>query len=214
MAGTGTSTGGGRTHGIPLMMRALGLFMIIVQLQMHEVTAFWPFNWYLDDMFKLQFPHPTKNDFLLVLKTHLSKDVSLSCGGKKAGSDDGYFHHFDLRPNEARKFYFRADPAEYLVVTCYYSFSGNYLADLVLFDMRWPDIEDCRWKNGGFRFLISSDSALYKITKRGKFLQGDLPLKHCKHFGIFTYDCKEKRHTRPLAGRICTFSEWFTHSIY
>lgn len=216
MAGTGTGGGGGgggsRTHGIPLMMRALGLFMIIIQLQMHVVTALWPFNWFLDDIFSLRLGDPRPTDFLLVVKSHLSKEAALSCGGKRAGSDDGYFHHFSLSPNEARKYFFRADLGEYLVITCYYSFSGNYMADIVLFDMRWPDVEYCRWLNGGCTFLIGSDSSLYKITRRRKTLQGDLSLKHCKHSLVFSYGCHEKQHTRPLAGRICTYFEWFTHS--
>ncbi|OEL23511.1 hypothetical protein BAE44_0015469 [Dichanthelium oligosanthes] len=90
-------------------------------------------------------------------------------------------------------------------VRCNWSYAGNYVAGLTLFDSRWPEAKKCQNPGGEglCRVVFEHDAVFLKTADDGGLrVIGDLPVKQCRrHWLLFSTECSYPDHPHPYAGR-------------
>ncbi|KAL5205682.1 hypothetical protein ABZP36_033891 [Zizania latifolia] len=90
-------------------------------------------------------------------------------------------------------------------VLCSWSYEGNYLANLQLFDTQWPEAKLCQDPSaaaGMCRLVFEDDMVSIETPDGGRRVLGDLPVKRCRrHWLLFSTECSYPDHPYPYAGR-------------
>lgn len=97
-------------------------------------------------------------------------------------------------------------------VTCRWSYAGNNMSGVAVWDVQWPGAKSCRVGLEGETSpckLVFENRAVTLVTPAGRKVLGDLAIKECsKNWGgfggwlPFGLGCTYPNHQHPYVGRI------------
>ncbi|KAM3279478.1 hypothetical protein ACQJBY_046695 [Aegilops geniculata] len=91
-------------------------------------------------------------------------------------------------------------------VMCRWTYAGNIMDGVVVWDEEWPEARSCREGAGGMCRLVFENRVVTLVTAKGRRVMGDVAIKECSKnwFGWlpFGLGCTYPKHEHPYIGAI------------